>query len=320
MAETATNAVPTNSVAPADTAAVATNTPPPAAQEITNPPPAETTVISPATAPMTATNLPGHAEVVEMPTNPPVAPTNFFPATIATPSTCSARPAPAAGNTNFFFSLRGGYDHIYHGDNNDSYRAGVKFYAYGDGLREAAGKNAWLIPDVAAEISSGDIAKPDYDPHRGSDSGLQFRADFTWPWFHWTSLMFARSNSVCPFCQPLTMGLGPTVDVGFDHLYNEWKYRFARYAGLRLTFNRSGFIEYTMGDTVGLAGTREQIVAEIPFYESRDGEVRYYLRGLWNHGSSSKPDILEGGVFLEMPFSTLIKPEKWGDLVPCGQH
>ena len=52
----------------------------------------------------------------------------------------------------------------------------------------------------------------------------------------------------------------------------------------RLTFNRSGFIEYTMGDTVGLAGTREQIVTEIPFYESRDGEVRYYLRGLWNRG------------------------------------
>jgi len=71
-----------------------------------------------------------------------------------------------------------------------------------------------------------------------------------------------------------------------------------------------------VGDTDGLGGTRQQVIAEIPFYESRDGEVRYYLRGLWNHGSSARPDILEGGLFLEMPFSTIVTPSKWGDFVP----
>ena len=75
----ATNTVPTNSVAVIEPVPAVTNAPVPAAQEITNPPPAETTVTAPETAPMTATNLPGHVEVVEMPTNPPVAPTNFFP-------------------------------------------------------------------------------------------------------------------------------------------------------------------------------------------------------------------------------------------------
>jgi hypothetical protein len=45
--------------------------------------------------------------------------------------------------------------------------------------------------------------------------------------------------------------------------------------------------------------------------------VRYYFRGLWNHGESYRPDILEAGVFLEMPFSTLVRPDKWRDLVPC---
>jgi hypothetical protein len=129
--------------------------------------------------------------------------------------------------------------------------------------------------------------------------------------------MFERTNSVCPFAQPLTFALGPTVNVGFDHLYDEDAYRFARYAGVRLTFNRSGFIEYTAGDTEGLDGTRQQIITELPFYQSRDGEVRYYFRGLWNHGESYRPDILEAGVFLEMPFSTLVRPDKWRDLVPC---
>jgi len=314
----ATNTVPTNSVAVIEPVPAVTNVP--AAQEITNPPPAETTVTAPETAPMTATNLPGHVEVVEMPTNPPVAPTNFFPAAMATNCSFCLTPVRSAGNTNFFLDLRGGYDHFDHGDNHDTYRAGAKFYAYGDGWRKAAGHNAWLIPDLEAEIASGEVAKADNGTSRGSDSGLQFRADVTWPWFHWTTLMFARSNSVCPFCQPLTMGLGPTANLGFDHLYNESKYRFARYAGLRLTFNRSGFIEYTMGDTEGLAGTRQQVVTEIPFYESRDGEVRYYVRGLWNRGYSTRADILEGGLFLEMPLTLLAKPDKWGDLVPFGQH
>jgi hypothetical protein len=283
-----------------------------ATADITNPPPAEATTKVGETNAATVTST--NTTVVEMPTTIPAAPTNFYSADFTKNSCCTS-----PGSTNFLFRLRAGYEHINHGDNNDTYSLGVKFYAYGDGLREQAGNNGWLIPDADAEISSQYLPKTDQNPHPGSDAGLRFRADFTWPWFHWTTLMFARTNSVCPFCQPLTLGLGPTVNVGFDHLYNETAFRFAHYAGARLTFNRAGFIEYTAGGTEGLGGTRQQIVAEIPFYESRDGEVRYYLRGLWNHGSHSKPDVLEGGLFLEMPFSTLYTPCKWGDLVPFAK-
>lgn len=304
-------------VATATNAATATNFP--ATPVITNPPPAETTIKAPETTTLAETNVPGHIAVVEMPANPPVAPTNFYPATITSnaPNACCLRPVGGEeGGTNFCLRFRAGYEHIYHGDNNDSYWLSAKFYAYGDGLRESAGKNGWLIPDADAEISSLSLAKPDNHPHPGSDAGLRFRADFTWPWFRWTALACAPTNSGCPFSRPLALAFGPTVNVGFDHLYDEADYRFARYAGLRLSFNRSGFVEYTVGDTEGLDSTRQQIVAEIPFYESRDGEVRYYLRGLWNHGTSHQPDILEGGLFLEMPLSTLVSPCKWGDLVP----
>jgi hypothetical protein len=320
VADNTTNAATATNTAPASTETAAVTNVAPASTEITNPPPAETTTKAPETAPMTDTNLPGHNVVVEMSTNTPVAPTNFYPTTIAGNNQPLMSPVggPGTGSTNFFLALRGGYEHIYHGDNNDSYWASAKFYAYGDGLRESAGKNGWLIPDADIELSSGYIPKPDGDPHPGSDAGLRLRADFTWPWFHWTAYMFGHTNSVCPFCQPLALGLGPTFNVGFDHLYNETDFRLANYAGVRLTFNRSGFIEYTVGRTEGLDSIRQQIVAEIPFYQSRDGEVRYYLRGLWNHGLSSQPDDLEGGLFVEMPLGLLVTPEKWGDLVPFG--
>jgi hypothetical protein len=307
VAEITTPVAPTNTVAPIETNAVVTNVPA-VTQEITNPPPAETTT--------TETNLPGHATVVEMPTNTPVAPTSFYPATMATNALLT--PVSGLGCTNFFLTLRGGYEHIYHGGNNDSYWVSAKLYAYGDGLRESAGKNGWLIPDADAEISSGYLAKPDQDPHPGSGNGLRFRADFTWPWFHWIATC-GNTNSGWPFGQPLKLGLGPTVNLGFDHLYDETPYRFANYAGVRLTFNRSGFIEYTVGRTEGLDSVRQQVVAELPFYQSRDGEVRYYLRGLWNHGLSRDADVLEGGVFVEMPLGLLVAPEKWGDLVPFVQ-
>ena len=310
-------AAPATNAAP-ETAVTVTNAPPAASLEITNPPPAETTTHA-ETISATDTNLPGHTAVVEMPATIPAAPTNFYPAEI-TSNAPVLTPVASACSTNFFVRLRLGYEHVYHGDNNDSYWAGIKFYAYGDQWRQNAGKNGWLIPDADAELSSGFVPKPDNRRDQGSDSGLRFRADFTWPWFHWTMSTFAREDSLCPFCKPLTFALGPTVNVGFDHLYNDGSdYRFAHYAGVRLTFNRDGFIEYTAGGTEGLDGTRQQVVAEIPFYESRDGEVRYYLRGLWNHGANNRPDILEGGLFLEMPFTTLVKPDKWGDLVPFAQ-
>jgi hypothetical protein len=317
--------LPANSAATTNAASAAKSAANPAAvtnaaapAEITNPPPAETTTKAAATITVTDTNLPGHTTVVEMPATTPVAPTNFY-AGMMTNSSCCLAPVGSEGCTNFFFRFRAGYEHVNHGDNNDSYSLSAKVYAYGNDLREQAGKNGWLIPDADAEVSSQYLPKPDHYRHGGSDNGLRFRADFTWPWIHWTTLMFAREDSICPFCRPLTLGFGPTVNVGFDHLYDETEFRFARYAGVRLTFNRDGFIEYTAGGTDGLAGTRQQVVAEIPFCESRDGEVRYYLRGLWNRGTSDKPDILEGGIFVEMPLTTLISPAKWGDLVPFVQ-
>ena len=310
-----TNTVAATNVAALAVTAAGTNAP--AAPEITNVPPASTTVTALETN-LAETNIPGHLAVVEMPTNPPVAPPNFFPAS-SNNACCIAPVTGDEGSTNYFLRLRAGYEHINHGDNNDSYFLSAKFYAWGDGLREQAGNNGWLIPDMDAEIASQAIAKPDQDRHPGSDDGLRFRADFTWPWIQWTALLTDRTNSVCPFCQPMAFRLGPTVNLGFDHLYDEADFRLARYAGVRLTFNRSGFIEYTAGGTDGLDSTRQQVVAEIPFYESRDGQVRYFLRGLWNHGTTSRPDILEGGLFLEMPFSTLVTPEKWCDLIPFAQ-
>lgn len=309
VTENTASAAATNNPAPAETNTVAANVPL-VAQAITNVPPAQITPPE--------TNPPGHSTVIEMPTNPPVAPANFYPASMTTNGP-DLTPIGDSGCTNFFVTIRAGYEHIYHGDNNDSYWAGLKLYAYGDALRDSAGKNGWLIPDADAEITSGDIAKPDDDPHPGSDSGLTFRADFTWPWFHWTACASGNPDSICPYCRPLALSLGPTLNLGFDHLYDETPYRFASYAGVRLTFNRDGFIEYTAGRTEGLNSVRQQIVAELPLYVSRDGQVHYYLRGLWNHGLSSKPDVLEGGFFVELPLTLLVSPEKWGDLLPFTQ-
>ena len=66
----------------------------------------------------------------------------------------------------------------------------------------------------------------------------------------------------------------------------------------------------------GLGGTRSQVVTELPFYVSHKNGVRYYFRGLWNTGFNHTPDDLEAGVFVELPFETLITPSKWGSLIP----
>ncbi|MGA2245584.1 MAG: hypothetical protein ABSH48_11335 [Verrucomicrobiota bacterium] len=312
----ATNSVAVTRVtAPAEAAA---ETKAPAALEITNLPPAETTLKAPEPKAPAETNIPGHLAVVEMPATPPAAPPKFYPVTVNSNALCVA-PVGDEGGANYRLTLRAGYEHINHGDNNDSYYLSAKFYAWGDGLREAAGKNGWLVPDMDAEIASEAIAKPDQNRPPGSDDGLRFRADFTWPWLRWTARLTDHTNSFCPFGRPMEFRLGPTVNLGFDHLYDETEFRLARYAGVRLTFNRSGFIEYTAGGTDGLDGTRQQILAELPFYESHDGEVRYYLRGLWNHGANNRPDVLEAGLFVEMPFSLLVSPEKWNDLVPFSE-
>lgn len=184
VTDNTTSAAPTNGVTAAETNTVATNLPPATAEGITNPPPAETTTkAEPATN--TEANLPGHNTVVEMATNAPVAPTNFYPASVtASNNACCLKPVGNAGNGNYFLTFRAGYEHIYHGDNNDTYWLDAKFYAYGDDVRESVGKNAWLIPDADLEVYSGYLPKTDNNPHPGSDPGLGFRADLTWPWIH----------------------------------------------------------------------------------------------------------------------------------------
>ncbi|HUC86633.1 MAG TPA: hypothetical protein VL970_15660, partial [Candidatus Acidoferrales bacterium] len=150
----------TNTVAVSDVTATSETavTRAPVVPEITNVPPAETTLKAPETNEMAETNLPGHLAVVEMPTNPPTAPRNFYPETVQGAKAYSWTPIDDEGSTNYYLSLRAGYEHINHGDNNDSYYLSAKFYAWGDGLREAAGKNGWLVPDMAAEIASQSIA------------------------------------------------------------------------------------------------------------------------------------------------------------------
>ncbi|HEX9046470.1 MAG TPA: hypothetical protein VF988_05535 [Verrucomicrobiae bacterium] len=221
--------------------------------------------------------------------------------------------------TNFYMRLRVGYQHIYHGDNNDAPWVSAKFYAYGDGLRSHVPQNGWLMPDVDSEFSFQAIPKPDQARPSGSGDGIRLRAGATWPWFRWHTEAFGDEESLCPYYRPLRFALGPTINLGFDNLYNGSDFRLARYVGARLTMNRDAFIEMTVGGTDGLDGTRGQLITELPLYESRNGEVHYYFRGLWNFGASDKPDVLEAAVFLEMPFPTLIRPYKWKDLAPFTQ-
>jgi hypothetical protein len=42
------------------------------------------------------------------------------------------------------------------------------------------------------------------------------------------------------------------------------------------------------------------------------------FRELWNHGDST-PDVLEAGVFLEMPLDLVVRPRQWGDLIPFAE-
>lgn len=275
---------------------------------IATPPPATTT---PATAPVVAP--PSKTVVVEMPSSPPTRPTKFYSDEPPLKSCCEGG---ADTKHNYYLSFRAGYQHINYHDNRDTYYVGVKFYANGADWRAAAGKNAWLVPDATAEISHQYLPKPDGSATPGTGEGLQFRADLFWPWLNWTSCTLARTNPVCPLCRPLALGLGPVVEVGFDQLFDGSSARFARYAGARLTVNHAGFIEYTAGGTDGLSGTRQQVIAELPIYSSRDGEVRYVLRGEWNRSDEAQPDVLSGGLFLEMPFSIFAQPKKWSDLIP----
>ncbi len=253
---------------------------------------------APAPAPVKITH-------VEMPETTPAAPTNFYPAEFA-------------GQPAYYLRFRAGYEHINYRDNNDAAYIGAKFYAHNDGLRTRAGKNGWLIPDAEVEVAHHLLAKPDADPHPGSDQGVSVRAEIYWPWLKWTMNEMAKNNCACSFGRPMTFKLGPVANVGWEKL-DTGTGHVSGYAGARLNFGHDGYLEYTFGRTDGFAGTRQQAIAELPISVSRDGEVRYVLRGTWNHFDTSHRDILTGGLFLELPFTTIVKPSKWGDLIPFKQ-
>ena len=287
----------------------------------TNPPPAAAEPVTPPAAPEPAPTAPIEPPpvhtIVEMPTNAPVAPTNFYSDAYFADKTnrCTIPKPEARAASDFALLFRAGYQHVNHGDNHDTYWLSVKFGYNGDAWRERASRLGWIVPDADAELAHQYLPKPDDSRSPGAGEGLCFNADFYWPWAHWTSRMFVRTNGADETYLPLRFTLGPTVNLGFDELFDASNARFTRYVGARATLNH-GFIEYTAGATEGLKDTRSQVVTELPFYVSRRNNVRYYFRGLWNTGFNHTRDELEAGLFLELPFATLVSPNKWGSLVP----
>jgi len=296
----------------AATPAAAPTTPP----VISNAPPAATTKAEAAPEKIQETpapTLPAAAPattIIEMPATAPQPPAKFYTGDMAAP--------PAATNQNYYFRFRAGYQHSSFGaNNNDTFFLSAKFYAHGDDWRQDAGKNAWLVPDLTAEISHQDVPKDQSGQNTGTTDGLRVGADFFWPWFNWAMNSCSRHNSYCPFSGPHSLALGPTVNGGFDQLFNAGSAPAAFYhGGARLTLDRDAYLEYTVGGAQDLPGTRQQLAAELPLYRSRDGRVRYVVRGLWDHVGGNHPDLLQGALLVEMPFDLLVKPSQWGDLIP----
>jgi hypothetical protein len=283
-------------------AAATTQPPAPATPEIAPTAPAETSASS-------TYKKTGHKKkIVEMPATAPAVPARFYSGDFATNHYCLG--------TDYEVAVRAGYLHTGYGDNHDTAYGGVKFYAHPDQLRAAAGKNAWLIPDFDAELTHQYLAKPDDTAHPGTGEGLQLRADIYWPWVNWTLHTLAEENAVCPFSGPLHFGLGPVFITGFDKTFDGSGFRFARYGGARLTLNRYAFVQYAYGETDGFAHDRQEVLAELPFYVSHDGCVRYVLCGEWSRGELDLPDYYAAGAFVEMPLDLLIRPREWRDLVP----
>jgi hypothetical protein len=282
---------------------------------ISNTPPAVTTVKAAAT-PEKIQEAPAptkpETKIVEMPATVPQAPTNFYSGEMA------AQHAVATTNQNYFFRFRAGYQHTsFGGNNNDTYWLSLKFYAYGDQWRQEVGKNAWLVPDSTAEISHQDLPKNRGGNSSATTDALQVEANFFWPWFNWDINNRSSKNNYCPFSGPLALALGPTANAGFNQVFNSnYAPTGFGHAGARLTLNRDAFIEYTVGGDASLGGTRQQLATELPIYQSRDGQVRYVVRGLWDHVGGSHPDLLQGAFFVEMPFGFLVTPSKWSDLIP----
>jgi hypothetical protein len=286
------------------------------AQPISNPPPAEP--LNPNGEHYRTTNYVASGISESSPINSSAPLTNEIYSTASAPPT-NFFTGVFAEQHNYYLRLRAGYQHGSRDDNNNTVFASAKFYAHGDDLRVRAEKNAWLVPDADLEFSHEVLAKPDGSATTGSEDGIKLRGTFFWPWLNWMTPQMTRTNCGCPMGQPIAVALGPTINLGFDQILDGSRPRFARYGGVRMTFNRDSFIEYTAGETDGLLGTRQQVMAELPFYESRDGEIRFLFRGLFNTGANRSPDFFQAGVLVEMPICIFTQPEKWRDFVPFAK-
>jgi hypothetical protein len=242
-------------------------------------------------------------KIVEMPAATPPPPANFYPSDIA---------------TNKFYSLRfrAGYQHANHGNNNSTAWLSAKGSVNSDQWRQRAGKNGWLVPDADAEISHQDLAKKSSASGNGdTGEGVQAQASLFWPWKHWT-VANSHTNAACPFSGPAALALGPTVNGGFDQLFDGSSPQLFSHGGARLTINGDGYLEYTFGGAENLPGVRQQLVGELPIFQSRNGEIRYLVRGLWDHTTGSHPDLLQGAFLVEMPLDIFTSRDKWRDLLP----
>ena len=294
----------------------ATN-PPVTTVETTNPPavqvahtngPATPEIAPTASAPaLTKSN----AKIVEMPTGIPSAPKNFYPDNYSTNRAALFNP-----QSDYYFTARAGYEHTGYGNSRDTWYAGIKFYAHPEQLRARVGKLQWLVPDATVEFSHQALARPDGATNPGAGDGLQLRADFYWSWINWSTRVFARENCACAYAQPMNFSLGPVFEIGFDKTFEGSAFRASRYVGARLSLNRYAFVQYTFGKTDGLGHMRQELLGELPFYLSRNREVRYVLRGEWSRGDNALPDYYQIGVFAEMPLDLLVRPRQWRELVP----
>lgn len=254
-------------------------------------------------------------KTVEMSTNAPTAPKNFYPEDFSTNHV-----SLLDSRSDYYFAARAGYEHASYGNDRDTWYAGIKFYANPTQLRARAGKGGWLVPDFSAEFSHQALARPDKATNPGAGDGVQFQTELYWPWVNWTTKVFARENCACAFAKPMTITFGPVFVTGFDKTFEGSGFRFSRYGGARLAVNRYAFLEYTFGKTDGFADTRQEFLGELPFYISRDEQVRYVLRGEWIRSDRRRDDYYQVGAFVEMPLGLLFRPRDWHDLIPFANR
>ena len=79
-------------------------------------------------------------KTVEMSTNVPAAPKNFYSEDFSTNHV-----GLLDSRSDFYFSVRAGYAHASYGNDRDTWYAGIKFYANPTQLRARAGKGSQLI-------------------------------------------------------------------------------------------------------------------------------------------------------------------------------